>query len=105
MGVTQSLEALVGTWQHPAPWNSDDYLAEYVISVENGAPVITARDLNDGEVFVISEARWDGKVLSFRSHMPSTGREGLNEFSLTPTGELQSRFTFTVVEQLHRVAV
>jgi hypothetical protein len=87
-----------------APWDSDDYLAEYVISIENGAPVVTARDLNDGEEFVISEARWDGKALTFRSLMPSTRREGINEFSLTPSGELQTRFTFTVVERLRRVA-
>jgi hypothetical protein len=105
MDATPSLEALVGTWQHPAPWDSDDCLAEYVILVEHGAPIVSARDLNDGEAFVISEARWDGEVLSFRSFMPSTGREGRNEFSLTPAGTLQSRFTFTVVEQLHRVAV
>jgi hypothetical protein len=104
MDFSQRLEALVGTWQHLAPWDSDDYLAEYVISIENGAPVVTARDLNDGEEFVISEARWDGKALTFRSLMPSTRREGINEFSLTPSGELQTRFTFTVVERLRRVA-
>lgn len=105
MDSLQSLQALLGTWHHVAPWDSDDYLTEYVVSVENGAPAVAARDLNDNEAFVISAVSWDGAVLRFRSLMPSTGREGLNEFRVAANGEVECRFTFTVVEQLHRVVV
>lgn len=45
----------VGTWKHAAPWDSDDYLAEYRISLRQGRPAVTALDLNDGERFRISE--------------------------------------------------
>lgn len=34
--------------------------------------------------------------------MPSTGRVGVNEFKLKRDGSVQSRFTFTVVEELQR---
>ena len=99
---SRGLEALAGCWRHPAPWNSEDYVAEYIIAVEKGVPSVTAHDLIDGEAFVITDVRWDGRVLTFRSLMPSTGRSGINEFSLTAEGTLKSRFTFTVVEEFHR---
>jgi len=98
-----SFNVLVGSWRHSASWDSDDYLAEYIISIEADAVVVSAHDLQDGEEFIISEIKWNGHVLSFRSLMPSTGREGLNEFELSAQGVLKSRFTFTVVEELHRV--
>ena len=98
-----ALQRLVGSWRHPTPWDSADYLTEYAISVVDGCPVVAARDLNDGEEFIISQVHWDGAILRFHSLLPSTGREGVNEFSLAPAGALQSRFTFTVVEEFHRV--
>jgi len=103
MVYASGLSELAGSWRHPAPWDSDDYLAEYTISVVDGCPVVSAHDLQDGEEFVISQVSWDGKTLRFRSLMPSTGREGLNEFCISPSGALQSRFTFTVVEEFHRI--
>ena len=103
MEYLANLQQLVGTWRHPSDWDSEDWLAEYTISVVEGRPVISARDINDGEEFTISDVVWDGTVLRFRSLFPSTGREGLNEFTLLPTGGLRSRFTFTVVEEFRRV--
>ncbi len=103
MKATAELAGLVGTWRCATPWDSEDYRADYEITVEGNKPRVSARDLSDGEEFVISEVRWDGEVLSFRSLMPSTGREGLNEFRLCAAGKLNSRFTFTVAEELHRV--
>ncbi len=99
------MAVLVGAWRHAAPWDSDDYLTEYTISIRDGLPSVTALDLSDGEVFIISDVQWDGSTIRFHSFMPSTGREGLNEFSLGPGGVLQSRFTFSVVETLQRVAI
>jgi hypothetical protein len=94
---------LVGTWVHAAPWDSDDYLAEYTIALRRGRPVVSAVDLSDGERFRISEVSWDGAWLRFKSKMPSTGRIGFNEFRPKKGGSLQARFTFTVVEEMQRV--
>ena len=99
-----SLQPLLGTWQHRAPWNGDDYLSEYVISAPQGRPEVVARDLSDGEAFVISDVSWDGSTLSFVSLMPSTGRLGVNRFKLAAPGAIESTFAFTVMGELVRVA-
>jgi hypothetical protein len=101
---TPSVQSLVGTWRHAAPRDSDDYLSEYVVAIEASAPLVSGHDLSDGERFVISQVHWDGSVLSFHSLMPSTGREGRNEFRLLANGDVESRFAFTLVEPLHRAA-
>ena len=95
-------DKLKGTWIHSLPWDSDDYLAEYTISGSESNPVVEAFDTNDGEKFNISEIRWEGSRLIFKSFMPSTSREGINEFSLNKNGQLDSKFTFTVYENLQR---
>jgi len=94
--------ALVGRWRHVAPWDSDDYLAEYQVAFDGTHFTVSGHDLNDGELFEISDVSWDGVTLRFRSIMPSTQRKGLNEFRALPDGSLESRFTFTVVEKLTR---
>jgi hypothetical protein len=58
--------------------------------------------LNDGERFKISKVSWDGKCLRFISLMPSTGRIGINELRVKKNGKLESRFTFTVIEEMVR---
>jgi len=94
---------LVGTWVHKAPDDSDDdYRSAYTVSVRRGSPTVTAVDLYDGEKFKISEVSWDGAWLRFKSKMPSTGREGLNEFRLKKNGKVQSRFTFTVITEMQQ---
>jgi hypothetical protein len=100
--ASQPPQAFLGRWRHVAPWDSDDYVSEYAITLDGTKVTVSGRDLNDGEMFEISEVAWDGVVLSFRSFMPSTRREGLNEFVMLPDGSVESRFTFTVVEKLVR---
>ena len=75
-------EKLKGTWVHSLPWDSDDYLAEYTISGNEKSPYVEAFDTSDGEKFEISEVYWKGNILTFKSFMPSTKREGVNEFSI-----------------------
>ncbi len=95
-------EKLKGTWVHSLPWDSDDYLAEYTISGSENSPNVEAIDINDGETFQISEIRWEDNKLIFKSFMPSTKREGINEFSFGENGVINSKFTFTVHENLQR---
>jgi hypothetical protein len=94
--------AIVGRWRHVAAWDSDDYLSEYEVTFDGKQFTVTGHDLNDGEEFEITYVSWDGASLRFRSLMPSTRREGLNEFRLLSDGSIESRFTFTVVEKLVR---
>jgi hypothetical protein len=102
VSIRSGIGTFLGTWKHVAPWDSDDWLSEYTIAESGGELVVTARDTNDGEAFVVSDVQWDGSVLRFRTLMPSTGREGLNEFRASADGSLQSRFTFTVLDRLER---
>ncbi len=95
-------KGLLGKWAHTAPWDSDDYLAEYTIAQKGKTLSVAGVDLNDGEKFKISGVTWDGRWLRFKSLMPSTGRVGLNEFRLKANGKIESRFTFTVLEEMER---
>jgi hypothetical protein len=108
VGVTRDMKAfpkeLLGTWCHTLPWDSDDYLAEYTVSLRRGKPVVSAIDVNDEERFKISNVAWDGTWLRFTSRMSSTGRIGLNEIKVKKNGKLQVRFTFTIEEEMERSA-
>ena len=95
-------QAIVGRWRQVAPWDGDDYLSEYTIAFDGNKFSVSAQDLNDGEAFQISDVSWDGEALRFRSFMPSTRREGLNEFRVLSDGTIESRFTFTVINKLVR---
>ena len=102
--VPAALNPFIGSWRHVAPWSGNDYLAEYVVAWARGAVTVSGRDLSDGEEFVISDVAFDGRSLRFRSVMPSTRREGVNEFTVTPSGEIEARFIFSVVENMVRHA-
>ena len=91
-----------GRWVSRLPGSSDDYLVEYGIRFDGDAVSVTAIELRDQEEMKISDVGWDGETLSFRSLMPSTGRVGMNRFRLMENGDVESKFTFTVVEALVR---
>jgi hypothetical protein len=93
----------VGTWVSSLPFDSDDYLIEYSISVKEDRFVIKAKDLRDGERLTISDIAFDGKCLEFVSYVPSTKRKGINRFRLKGKNRIESQFTFTVIEELKRV--
>lgn len=85
---------LVGVWQG----EEDDARAQYTISESGGGGFdVRAVDMYDGEEFDIRNVTWDGKVLTFESLMPSTGRLGVNVFRLLSSTEVEVRFTFTEV--------
>ena len=96
-------ERFVGTWVSFLPFDSDDYLVEYSISIDGDKFVIKASDLQDGEKFKISDVQFDGTNLQFVSYMPSTQRKGIHRFRLKSKNRLEAQFTFTVVEDLKRV--
>ena len=71
-------EQFIGTWVSALPFDSDDYLVEYSLSVDGEKFVVKARDLQDGEKFKISAVDFDGECLHFVSYMPSTKRKGIH---------------------------
>lgn len=87
-----------GQWKHAPPWDSDDYLTLYVISGTEYEPVVTGKDLNDGEAFEISDVVWLDNKLCFTSLMPSIQRKGINKFKVNDQGDITAQYSFTVVE-------
>ena len=101
--TTTSKERFVGTWVSSLPFDSDDYLIEYSISLMGEKFAIKARDLQDGEKVNISDVKFNGKCLEFVSYVPSTKRKGINVFRLKNKNRIEAQFTFTVIEVLERV--
>lgn len=93
----------IGKWVSTLPFDSDDYLVEYVISLRDGSFQIEAKDLQDDEKMEISNISFDGEALSFTSCMTSTERKGINKFRLKNDNQIEAEFTFTVVEELKRI--
>ncbi len=94
----------IGTWKYSPPWDeSDDCRSEYEISGSADNPIVKAKDYYDGEVFIISNITWDGHILEFESFMRSTGRKGLNKFTLDHEGQINNEFTFTESDKLTKI--
>lgn len=91
---------LIGIWLVRSPEDSDDYRSEYTIGGTESEPLVKAKDLSDGEEFVISNVVWASGKLKFESYMPSTERVGKNVFTLNKNGTIETEFTFTVKEVL-----
>lgn len=95
-------DVFVGTWVAAEPF-SEDFMVEYSIARLHGQYEVTARDYQDGEQMEISDVKFDGNTLEFVSLMPSTGRKGINRFTVKDANTLATEFTFTVIESLRRV--
>lgn len=62
---------LVGNWHNP---EGDDSRVVCRISLTNNRWGICAEDIGDGERLRVTAVRWNGRSLSFRTMMPSTGQ-------------------------------
>ena len=82
---------LVGDWVSQDEWES----AVFSVSSTPGGFRVTGVDRDDGEEFVISDLRWDGAILRFRSLMPSTGLELLHEFRSADSDHVEHSYTRT----------
>lgn len=102
--MSDDILAIEGKWVSTMPHESDDYLMEYIIKKNKDGISVYAKDLQDGEEMEISNIQWDGKILSFQSYMPSTERTGYAQFRVKENGNIESKFTFTVLEELKRVS-
>ena len=82
---------LVGVWRT----EDRDSRAEFSVACTDGAFVVTGRDTDDNEAFEITEVRWDGQVLHFRSRMPTTDHGVENMMEALPDGSCRFRYTLT----------
>ena len=96
---------LLGKWKYNPPWDdSDDCRSEYEISGTAEHPIVKGKDFYDGEEFIISSVSWNGKILQFESVMESTGRKGINRFTLEDDGLISNEYTFTETDKLTRIS-
>ncbi|HVU27530.1 MAG TPA: hypothetical protein VHG71_07305 [Verrucomicrobiae bacterium] len=94
---------LCGIWVASNPDDTDDYFeAEYHISVQKGKFHVIGIDKLDDEEFVISNVKWNGIWLTFKTLMPSTRRIGFMKMRTVSQNEIELKFTFTVTETWRR---
>ena len=55
------------------------------------------------EPFEVSDVRWDGETLRFRSRYPETGHEGSSEVSMEPDGQIRWEFTRRATDRRVRI--
>jgi len=53
-------------------WKSPDSVAVYEIKMVDGKMTVMGHSTHSGKALQIDEVSWNGKVLEFISHMPST---------------------------------
>src|SRR5512144_2633830 len=72
--LVPSDHVLVGTWVYDAEdGESSETEAVYIVTVRDGHFEVTGVDERDGEAFVVTAVKWDGRWLRFESVMPSKG--------------------------------
>ena len=82
---------LQGAWGHQENWG------QFTVKVGRTGIRVTGCDVDDGEVFAISNIQWDGEVLSFDALTPSTGWLISHQFEPKRGGTIQEVTTFRQV--------
>jgi hypothetical protein len=90
---------LVGAWV-----NGDEYATEveYQVSPAGQGFVVRAVDRYDGEEAEVHDVTWDGEVLSFATHWPSTGRFVKCRLQPISQNRVDLTYTYTQQEMWHR---
>ena len=82
---------LVGTWRDGAEERGSS--VRFTIRAAGATFEVTAEDTGDGEQLAISNVRWNGRVLSFDSLVPSNGHRLEYVFELISPSEVLVRYT------------
>jgi len=90
---------LEGTWGHQENW------AQFTVKVNRNGIRVTGCDVDDGEVFAISNVHWDGEMLSFDSLTPSTGWLISHHFEPQRGGTIREMTTFKQKKSRDRLIV
>lgn len=89
---------LVGTWVVADEMSSIEFRIEPI----RGGFRVSASDSYDGEEFVVSDTKWDGKALHFALLVPSNGTRAEHRIRVRSDGTLEDRFTAHYVDVLVR---
>jgi hypothetical protein len=89
---------LIGTWE---TWDEDSRVVYDINKVTRGLKV-RAFDKNDGEEYVVTKTKWDGRSLSFEICVPSTKYRTKNR--LTPVSPKKFIQEITFWEPWKKVA-
>lgn len=84
---------LVGTWR-----DADEDLGtsvRFTIRAAGSTFAVAGVDTSDGEILWISNVRWDGRILSFDSTVPSNGHRVGYTFEVISPSEVMVRYTTT----------
>ncbi len=95
-------DPMEGVWGAELSGFPEEYVRVYFIEKVSGIYKIHAKDLTDNEKFQISNIESAKGRLKFKSRMPSTQREGVNEFRITINERIETQFTFCVKEELEK---
>ena len=96
-------DSLEGVWGATLAGDKKKIVRGYLIKRSGIVYTVAGAFLDDGEKFKISNINYQENVLMFKSYMPSTKRTGNNEFLLKSNRIIETKFTFSFREELHRV--
>jgi hypothetical protein len=82
---------LIGTWHDAAEEGGSS--VQFTIRPAGATFQVTAVDTCDGEQLAVSNVRWNGRVLSFDSLVPSNGHRLEYTFELISPSEVLVRYT------------
>jgi hypothetical protein len=89
---------LIGTWIVAGDVSS----IEFQIRAARQGFEVLASDSDDGEEFVVSDVRWDGRSLRFELLVPSNGTRAEHCFRARPDGSIEDSFTARYIDLLVR---
>ena len=75
-------------------WGRDENWAEFTVKVTPTGIAVSARDIDDGESFVVTNVAWDGEALTFDALTPSTGWLISHRFTPSRGATVQEATTF-----------
>lgn len=90
---------IVGTWVNGDEYETD---VEYQVSRNGQGLAVRAMDRFDGERAEVYDVEWDGEVLTFSTHWPSTGRLVKCRLMAISPNRVDFSYTYTQQEMWHR---
>jgi hypothetical protein len=91
--------SLVGTWVNG---DESETAVEYKVSLGARGLAVRAIDRFDGEKAEVYDVKWDGEVLTFATHWPSTGRFVKCRLLAISANRVDFTYTYAQQEMWHR---
>lgn len=90
---------IVGVWVNGDEYKTD---VEYQVSRKGEGFAIRAVDRFDGERAEVYDVNWDGEILTFSTHWPSSGRFVKCRLMAISPNRVDFTYTYTQQEMRHR---